>query len=187
MKKLLFVVIAVLMLAFASVSAQETTTELPTLSFHTVGNIFSWGDSAEDVYNFLKNYEEAGLVITPEVDETYGKTISAEYESEEEKFTYVFYFDNEEESLHEIECFSILAEGTDAGEVIKGLIDTYGLAEADIYESEITNNIISSFEAGVAVAGDSTIVVIAGDDETAESYASAAIYFFDRTYFENLN
>lgn len=186
MKKMVLVLIAVLLFSCSIVSAQETetVTEMPSLTFHTVGDFFSWGDSGEDVYNFLTNYEDAGLEITVEEDETYGKTISGEFTSEEETGIYVFYFDDETEGLWEVECVSVLAEGVDVGEVLTGLIDTYGLTDADAYENDTLQELADSYDAGAVVAGDSTIAVIAGSDETEESYAMVALYFFDRAYFE---
>ena len=109
MKKIIFVVIAVLLLSFAAVSAQKTTTEEKTLTFSTIGDMISWTTTPEEIYNLLSEYN---VEVSVEQDEKYGKTISASGESEDEKFMYVFYFDNDTEALWEVECAAMLYDGT---------------------------------------------------------------------------
>ena len=71
MKKIMLVVLAVLMLSFVAVSAQETEVEEKSLNFSTIGEMISWTTSAEEIYNMLGEYEN--LEITVEDNEEYGK------------------------------------------------------------------------------------------------------------------
>lgn len=177
MKKLFVVMIAVILLTFSAVNAQETET-LPELNFMTVGDIFTWGDQAEDVYNFLSQYP-----VEIEADEE-SASISASYESDMEKVTYNFFFDPETEGLYCIQCYTALAEGLDPAAALETLVDTYNLTEVDVYEDENIADIISDYDAGAIVAGDGTIAALAASEETETTYAQIFLMFVDREYWE---
>ena len=181
MKKIIFVVIAVLLLSFAAVSAQETTTEEKTLTFSTIGDMISWTTTPEEIYNLLSEYN---VEVSVEQDEKYGKTISASGESEDEKFMYVFYFDNDTEALWEVECAAMLYDGTLIVPVFQSLYEEYGFAEAEPYENESLSAYGESYDESYIVAGDSTIALLAGKAETEETYGQVALVLIDRNYYE---
>ena len=178
MKKVLFVMFVVLMLSFTAAFAQETVTELPELNFSTVGDIFGWGDQAEDVYNFLSFYE--GDLTADE--ENY--SVSLVMEDETTYTSYDFYFDEETEGLWSFDCAASLPEGADLSTAVADLIKEYGMDQAEPYDDEELNEMISVYDAGAVVAGDKTIVAIATADETEDTYAMVRLYFIDREYYE---
>ncbi len=178
MKKFFIILIAVMLLSFSAVFAQETETELPELSFSTVGHIFGWGAKAEDVYAFLSRY---GADL--EIDEE-NACITMSSDSEEEDFSYDFYFDEETDELYMIQCFTSLSEGIDPVQIVDNLIKSYGLSDAKPYEDKTLQDFIAGFDAGMAVAGDGTIAALAASEETDETYAAVALLFADRVYYE---
>lgn len=183
MKKVLFVVFAVLMLTFAAASAQETAEAEQTLNFSTLGDMFSWDTPAEDVYNTLKEYENFELEV--EEDEKYGKTITATAQNDEETFIYVFYFDNDTEKLWEIEAVAVLYDGEQVIPAFQALYEAYGLEKANAYENENLQAYAADFDSAYIAAGDYTIALLAGSEETDESYGKIALVLIDRNYFEN--
>lgn len=178
MKKSFIIVLAILLLAFSAVCAQETTTETPELNFTTVGDIFNWGDKAEDVYKFLDQYE-----LDLEIDSE-SSAIVASSESDEEYFEYIFYFDEETEELFMIQCQAAIAEGIDPTKGLEDLIQTYGLDKAEPYNDKDLAEFIAEYDAGMVVAGDGTIAALAASDETEETKAVIALLFADRVYWE---
>jgi hypothetical protein len=182
MKKVLFVLFAVLMLTFAAVSAQETAEKEVTLNFSTVGDLISWSTSAEEIYNMLNEYEN--VVVELEQDEKYGKTISATAETEDEVFSYVFYFDNETEKLWEVECAAAFYNGEQLVPAFQGLYAEYGFENATPYENDTLKKYAADFDESYIVAGDSTIALLAGKAETEESYGLLSLLLIDRNYFE---
>ena len=182
MKKILLVVLAVLMLTFAAVSAQETAVEEETLNFSSIGDMISWTTSAEEIYNLLSEYEN--LEITVEDSEEYGKNIQASAESEDEKFTYVFYFDDETEMLWEVECAAVLMDGEKIVPAFQALYAEYGFEDAEPYQNDSLDAYVADFDESYIVAGDSTIAVLAGSAETEEAYGSIALVLINREYFE---
>lgn len=182
MKKTLLFVLALLMLTFMSVSAQETAVTDEALNFRTVGSLFDWGDKAEDVYNFLSQYEGIDIEL-----DTENYIVFASGESEDEIFNYSFLFTQDEnEGLYAIFCDSSISDDLDPAEILEVLIDDYGLKDADPYEDEDIAELLSEHDAYAIVAGPGTIAGIAGSEATDETYASIALYFVDREYWESL-
>ena len=180
MKKTLLFVLAILMLTFVSVSAQETAVKDTALNFKTVGTLFDWGDKSEDVYNFLSQYE--GVKIEVDAD---NYIIFASGESEEETFLYSFLFTpDENEGLYSIFCDSFLSDEIDPAEIIEVLIDEYGLKDAEPYEDAEIDELFTEYDAYAVVAGPGTIAGIGGSEATEEEPGAIALYFFDRAYHE---
>jgi len=180
MKKFFVLMLAVLMLTFSAVCAQETVTELPDLTFNTVGAIFSWGNKAEDVYNFLSQYE--GLTI--EIDSE-NSIIFASAESEKESFMYSFFFDMDTDELWSLDCYATIADDIDPVEVLNSLIETYNLQNVERYEAdESITEYVADFEASAAAADENTIYVLAASSATEENDAEIGLYFYDRKYYE---
>ena len=181
MKKIIFVVLAVFLLSFGVISAQETETEAASLTFATIGDMISWTTTPQEIYDLLKEYD---IEVTAEQDDKYGKTITAEKESEDEYFMYVFYFDDKTESLWEVECVSALYDGDLVLPAFEQLYNEYGFENAEPYENEILAKYAEDFDASFTAAGDSTIALIAASDETEESYGKVALVLINREYFE---
>ena len=183
MKKIMLVVLAVLMLSFVAVSAQETEVEEKSLNFSTIGEMISWTTSAEEIYNMLGEYEN--LEITVEDNEEYGKLIEADSKSEDEVFTYVFYFDQDTEMLWEVECVAVLTDGEQIVPAFQSLYAEYGFESAEPYQHDSLDNYVKDYDESYIVAGDSTIAVLAGKAETEETYGSIALVLINREYFES--
>ena len=181
MRKIIFVVLAVLLLSFAAVFAQETATEEKTLTFSTIGDIISWTSTPEEIYNLLNEFN---VEVSVEQDEKYGKTISATGESEDEKFVYVFYFDDDTEALWEVECAAVLYNGELLVPAFQSLYEEYGFADAEPYENEALAAYAEDYDESYIVAGDSTIALLAGKAETEEAYGQIALMLIDKNYFE---
>ena len=71
---------AAISIAFYDRAYYENGNELPEFSFYTVGELFNWGDSAENVYNFISQYNGAEVEIDEEKH-----TITATSQSDAEK------------------------------------------------------------------------------------------------------
>ncbi len=180
MKKFFVLMLAVLMLTFSAVCAQETVTELPDLTFNTVGAIFSWGNKAEDVYNFLSQYE--GLTI--EIDSE-NSMIFASAESEKESFMYSFFFDMDTDELWRLDCDEDIADDIDPVEVVNGLSETYKLQNVEKYEAdEQIAEFVADYDTSAVAADENTIYVLAASPATEEYYASIGLYFIDRKAYE---
>ena len=179
MKKLLFIVLAVFLCCFAAVSAQETA--VADLSFSSIGDLIAWSTSADEIYELLSQYD---LEIVVEEDEEYGKTIEGIGENDDQYFDYVFYFDDETLLVYEVECVTAVYDGSKLSAYAKELYDAYGFETAEPYENEYISEFMSDFDGYYMVAGDSTIAVLAGMDETEESYGLVALYLFNREYVE---
>lgn len=183
MKKIIFVVLAVMLVCFSAVSAQETAVEEKSLTFDTVGDMISWETTAEEIYNMLNEYD---VEISVEQDEKYGKTITASQETEDESFAYVFYFDDETEALWEVECYSVLYNSEILVPAFQALYESYGFEDAEPYENENLAAYAESFDETYTVAGDSTIALLAGKAETEDEYGQLALVLINREYFESL-
>lgn len=183
MKKTILILIAVLLCAFSVVSAQETVTETDTdeLNFNSVGDKFSWGMSGEEVAELLTNYD---VEITVEDSEQYGKNITAEGESEDEYFVYVFYFDQETEKLFEVECSAAVYNSELLVPAFQTLYQEYGFADAEPYKNEKTDKYTEDFDESYVAAGSGTIAILAAAAETEESYGRISLVLIDREYFE---
>ncbi|MBQ6521056.1 MAG: hypothetical protein IJI14_20300 [Anaerolineaceae bacterium] len=183
MKKMIIVVLAILMLTFAGVSAQETDVAEQILNFDTVGEMVAWTTTAEEIYNILSEYEN--LEINVEDNEEYGKLIEAQSESEEEAFSYVFYFDNDTELLWEVECVAVLYDGEKIVPAFQALYESYGFEDAEPYQNDALDAYVADYDESYIVAGDGTIAALAGKAETEESYGSIALVLINREYFES--
>ncbi len=184
MKKIMLVVLAVLMLTFAAASAQEIAAGEQTLNFVTIGDMFSWDTSAEDIYNQLNAYENFEIEVS--TDEKYGNIITAISQTDEEYFVYVFYFDENTEKLWEIECVAVLFDGNQVIPAFQALYEAYRLDQADPYENNTAlNNYAADYDSAYIAAGDYTIALLAGSEETELSYGKIALLLIDREYFES--
>ena len=170
---------AVFLCSFAAVSAQKTA--VADLSFSSIGDLITWSTSADEIYDLLSQYD---LEIVVEEDEEYGKTIEGIGENDDQYFDYVFYIDDETSLVYEVECVSTVYDGSKLSAYAKDLYDAYGFETAEPYAHEYLSNAMSIFDGYYMVAGDSTIAVLAGLDETDDSYGIVALYLFNREYVE---
>lgn len=184
MKKIIFLVLAVMLCSFVGAFAQETEVEEQTLDFDTVGEMISWSTNAEDIYNMLSEYSNVDISV--EQDEQYGKTISATSESEDEAFAYVFYFDNDTEELWEVECVAYIYDNDLIVPAFQYLYESYGFESAEPYENEILAKYAADFDESYCVAGDGTIALLAASGETEDTYAKLALVLINREYFEQI-
>lgn len=185
MKKVFALLLVVVMaFGFTTVFAQETA-EVITVSLDTVGNIFSWDNTFEEVEEFLAGVE--GLEYEVEEDEDGGMIITAEVDLLEELNeydVYCFYFDAETGELYELEALTTFGDEYDVSDVVQYLLQAYGLEEAEEYTDEAVEEYLADFEIGAAAAGEGTIVMIGVDNPTEEDNAIVALTFIDRAWYE---
>ena len=179
MKRLIVFVLAVFLCSFVAVSAQET--DVVELSFSSIGDLITWSTSADEIYDLLSQFD---LEIVVEEDEEYGKTIEGIGETDEQYFDYIFYFDDETLLVTEVECIAVVYDGSKLSSYAKELYDAYGFETGEPYEHEFLSEAMSAFDGYYMIAGDFTIAVLAGMDETEDSYGFVALYLFNREYFE---
>lgn len=182
MKKTIFLLLGfILLFSVSAVFAADETTE-SELSLISVGSLFEWGSSVEDVKSILNGYD--GLECEYSEDEELGKNYYCEASFDDETDSYEFYF-TDDEILYEILATAILPEGADYQAVMQLVAKTYGLDKADPYTSEVVEDFIKSHTDVLSVAGDSTIGIIAGDPETDETYATVGMMFLSKEWAEN--
>lgn len=182
MKKIIFLVLAVMLCSFVGAFAQETAIEKQMLDFDTVGEMIAWTTTAEEIYTMLSEYENVDVSV--EQDEQYGKTITASSESEDEAFAYVFYFDDETEALWEVECFAYIYDNEMIVPAFQYLYESYGFDSAEPYENEVLKEYAADFDESYCVAGDGTIALLGASGETEDTYAKLALVLINREYFE---
>ena len=180
MKKALLIVLVALLICVSAVFAQEETVELNPL---TVGELFTWGDKAEDVYNFLSNFD--GGEITIDTDENGNGLIQAVYNLGEEIDLYGFYFTPDAEELWEVETFLTFTDTYDPDQVLGLIVDTYGLEDAEEYADDVLADYAADYDYSRIVAGDATIAIYGGSAPTDDSAAIVFVTMVDREYWES--
>lgn len=180
MKKALLIVLAALLICVSAVCAQEETVELNPL---TVGELFTWGDKAEDVYDFLNSFD--GGDITVDVDENGNGLIQAVFNLGDEIDLYGFYFTTDTEELWEVESFLTFTDAYDPDQVLGLIVDTYGLEDAEEYDDAVLADYAADYDYSRIVAGDDTIAIYGGSAPTDDAAAIVFITMVDRAYWES--
>lgn len=181
MKKAFIIVLAALLICVSSVCAQEEAVELSILN---LGDLFSWGDQAEDVYNLLTSFDD--VQVGADTDDAGHNYIIASVKLEDETDIYVFYFTDNDYKLWELEAFATFSDEYDPDEVLAFLIDTYNLDDLDDYEGDAQlESYAADFDYARIVADDATIAVYGGSAATEDKDARVFITMFDREYWES--
>ena len=175
MKRTLLFLMAALLLCVSAVSAQDTG-----LNLMTVGHLFKWSDTVQDVLGTLAQFEDY-TVNDADYD---ASTISIPAErSTDDKQTYCyFYFDASSEVLKEVECVDIFFSDEVPFDFAEEVIQSYDLDSVDAYSDDFTLGYTSDLDGSMTVAGEDTICIIGGNDPTDEFYGFLTLVFLNRAF-----
>lgn len=184
MKKLMFLVLAILLLTVSVASAQETITADPqVLNFSTIADVISWESTPQEIYDFLSQYD---VEISAEEDDEYGKTIDVTAETEDADYYYILYFDHDTEALWEIQMLEVVKNSEDLVPLFQALYEEYSFESCVPYENnESLNEKAAQYDEAYVVTNESTIKFIGANAETEESYGTIELILINKEYFES--
>lgn len=175
MKRFIIFLLAALLLCAGSVCAQEEE-----LNLLTVGNIFKWTDSKQDVADLLGQFSD--WTVSEGSADSDSVTIITEKAAEDKQSYCYYYFDAESELLKEVECVDIFYDDESPFAYADAVIDAYDLTSVDQYEDEFTASYAAELDGSVTVAGDETICILGGNDPTDDYYGFLTLVFLNRAF-----
>lgn len=175
MKKYLLFILAVLLLCFSSAGAQDAE-----LNLLTVGDLFRWSDSKQDVTDVLDQID--GWTVNEDSSNSGTISVSAQKETDEKQSFFYFYFDAASGVLKEVECADIFFSDEAPLSYAEDVIVAYDLDSVDFYEDGITAEYTANLDGYMTVAGDETICILGGNDPTDEYYGFLTLVFFNRAF-----
>lgn len=176
MKKYLLFIFAVILLCYASASAQAPDTELNLM---TVGHLFKWSDDSQKILEILSSREDLTVEVHDDDDPKY---ISAEGQTEDKIFFYYFYFDTDTGLFSEIECVDIYYDDDASMTAATEIIDAYDLDTVPEYSDDFTLSYVENLDGAMTVAGDKTICILGGKDASEEFYGYVSLVFVNRAF-----
>lgn len=187
MKKLLplLLTLTALMIFVSTGIAADEVTEFSPL---TLGDLVAWEDTEDDVWNLVNQYKDSGLTCESDEDEDLGTGIACTAEIGDEEDDYYFYFTSDDKpTLYLVLASMVLPEGADYMGVLNTLVDSYGVADAAEYTGSFVDTLIEGEDHYVSVAGDTTVFVMTGTEETKDAYATVSMYMGYKDIIDQLN
>ena len=171
MKKFILL-LAVMLFCFAAAIAQAQDTEL---NLNTIGNLFSWSDTSEDVLEFLSQFDD---LLTGQEDD---KKIHSTRAAEDSILYFIFYFDSKSDLLERVESVAIYYDDDAAIPAAAKVIEAYDLTSVEPYEDDFTAGYVAEMDGSMTVAGPETICVVGGTDAKADSFGFVTLLFMARS------
>lgn len=174
MKRYLFCLLVVLLLCVSAASAQDEE-----LNLLTVGNLFKWTDTMQDVADRLNGVGDWTL----SKENTGSESLGIQKVTDEKQSFCNFYFDAESSLLKEIECVDIFFSDDAGLSFADEVITAYDLSESEPYSDQFTASYTESLDGSMTVAGDETICILGGKDPSDEYYGFVALVFLNRAFY----